>query len=38
MSLAEISAPSCTKNAKGERAPEMRQTKKGIQWKFGMKS
>lgn len=32
-----ISAPSSTKNAKGERDPEMHQTKKGNQWYFGMK-
>lgn len=32
-----ISAPSSTKNEKGERDPEMRQTKKGNQWYFGMK-
>jgi IS5 family transposase len=32
-----ISAPSSTKNKKGERDPEMRQTKKGNQWYFGMK-
>ena len=33
-----ISAPSWTKNAKGERDPEMHQTKKGNQWHFGMKA
>ena len=33
-----ISAPSSTKNAAGERDPEMRQTKKGNQWYFGMKA
>jgi IS5 family transposase len=33
-----ISAPSSTKNAKGERDPEMHQTKKGNQWHFGMKA
>ena len=33
-----ITAPSSTKNAKGERDPEMRQTKKGNQWYFGMKA
>jgi IS5 family transposase len=33
-----ISAPSSTKNADGERDPEMRQTKKGNQWHFGMKA
>ena len=32
-----ISAPSSTKNAQGERDPEMHQTKKGQQWYFGMK-
>ncbi len=32
-----IAAPSSTKNAKGERDPEMHQTKKGNQWHFGMK-
>jgi IS5 family transposase len=32
-----ISAPSSTKNADGERDPEMYQTKKGEQWYFGMK-
>ena len=33
-----ISAPSSTKNASGERDPEMHQTKKGNQWHFGMKA
>jgi IS5 family transposase len=33
-----IPAPSSTKNAQGERAPEMHQTKKGNQWYFGMKA
>jgi transposase, IS5 family len=33
-----ISAPSSTKNKAGERDPEMRQTKKGNQWYFGMKA
>lgn len=33
-----IAAPSSTKNQKGERDPEMRQTKKGNQWHFGMKA
>lgn len=33
-----ISAPSSTKNASGERDPEMRQTKKGNNWYFGMKA
>jgi len=32
-----ISAPSSTRNKKGERDREMRQTKKGNQWYFGMK-
>jgi IS5 family transposase len=32
-----IGAPSSTKNAKGERDPEMHQTRKGQQWYFGMK-
>lgn len=32
-----IAAPSSTKNAKGERDPEMHQTRKGKQWHFGMK-
>lgn len=32
-----ISAPSSTKNATGERDPEMHQTRKGNQWYFGMK-
>jgi IS5 family transposase len=33
-----IHAPSSTKNEKQERDPEMRQTKKGNQWYFGMKA
>ena len=33
-----ISAPSSTKNAEGERDPEMKQTKKGNNWYFGMKA
>lgn len=33
-----IAAPSSTKNAKGERDPEMHQAKKGKQWHFGMKA
>lgn len=33
-----IAAPSSTKNEKGERDPEMHQTKKGNQWYFGMKA
>jgi IS5 family transposase len=32
-----IAAPSSTKNAKGERDPEMHQTQKGKAWHFGMK-
>ena len=32
-----IAAPSSTKNASGERDPEMHQTRKGQQWYFGMK-
>lgn len=32
-----VNAPSSTKNASGERDPEMHQTKKGNQWYFGMK-
>lgn len=32
-----IHAPSSTKNASGERDPEMHQTRKGNQWYFGMK-
>ena len=32
-----ISAPSSTKNDKGERDPEMHQTRKGKQWFFGLK-
>ena len=33
-----IAAPSSTKNAKGERDPEMKQSRKGQQWYFGMKA
>jgi IS5 family transposase len=33
-----IAAPSSTKNDSGERDPEMKQTKKGNQWYFGMKA
>jgi len=33
-----IAAPSSTKNDKGERDPQMHQTKKGNQWYFGMKA
>ena len=32
-----INAPSSTKNASGERDPEMHQAKKGNQWFFGIK-
>lgn len=32
-----INAPSSTKNEKKERDPEMKQTMKGKEWKFGMK-
>jgi IS5 family transposase len=32
-----IAAPSSTKNASGERDPEMKQSQKGNQWFFGMK-
>jgi IS5 family transposase len=33
-----IAAPSSTKNAQGERDPDLHQTKKGEQWFFGMKA
>ncbi len=33
-----IAAPSSTKNASGERDPEMRSTQKGNNWYFGMKA
>ena len=33
-----IAAPSSTKNASGERDPEMKQSQKGSQWYFGMKA
>ena len=33
-----IAAPSSTKNSRGERDPEMHQTKKGNQWHSGMKA
>ena len=33
-----VAAPSSTKNSRGERDPEMHQTKKGNQWHFGMKA
>lgn len=32
-----ISAPTSTKNSKGQRDPEMSHTKKGNEWRFGMK-
>ena len=32
-----IEAPSSTKNGAGKRDPQMRQTKKGNEWHFGMK-
>jgi len=32
-----IAAPSSTKNSSGERDPEMKQSRKGQQWHFGMK-
>ena len=38
MDASIIVAPSSTKNRAGERDPEMRQTKKGNQWHFGMKA
>ena len=33
-----IAAPSSTKNASGERDPQMKQSKKGKQWYFGIKA
>jgi IS5 family transposase len=33
-----IAAPSSTKNQRRERDPEMRSTRKGQQWHFGMKA
>jgi len=33
-----IAAPSSTKNGSGERDPEMKQSRKGQQWYFGMKA
>jgi IS5 family transposase len=33
-----IAAPSSTKNASGERDPQMKQSKKANQWSFGMKA
>ena len=38
MDASIITAPSSTKNRKGEQDPEMRQTRKGNQWYFGMKA
>ena len=38
MDASIIDAPSSTKNKAGGRDPEMRQTKKGNQWYFGMKA
>ena len=38
MDASIIEAPSSTKNKAGGRDPEMRQTKKGNQWHFGMKA
>lgn len=32
-----INAPTSTKNSRGKRDPEMSQTKKGNEWRFGMK-
>ena len=37
MDASIIEAPSSTKNRSGKRDPEMRQTKKGNEWHFGMK-
>ena len=37
MDASIIEAPSSTKNRAGDRDPEMRQTKKGNEWHFGMK-
>ena len=37
MDASIIEAPSSTKNGAGERDPQMRQTKKGNEWHFGMK-
>src|SRR3546814_7306541 len=34
----DLAAPSSTKNATGTRDPEMKQTRKGQQWYFGMKA
>lgn len=33
-----LAAPSSTRNSKGERDPEMHQTRKGNEWHFGMKA
>ena len=38
MDASIIDAPSSTKNATGERDPEMHQTQKGNQWYHGMKA
>jgi transposase, IS5 family len=38
MDATTLHAPSSTKNASGGRAPEMHQTKKGKQWRFGLKA
>ena len=38
MDAALIAAPSSTKNAGGERDPEMHQAKRGNSWYFGMKA
>lgn len=38
MDVTLMAAPCSTKNDKGERDPEMHQTKKGNQWHFGMKA
>ena len=37
MDASIIEAPSSTKNGACERDPQMRQTKKGNEWRFGMK-
>ena len=37
MDASIIEAPSSTKNGAGERDPQMRQTKKGNEWRFGKK-
>ena len=38
MDASIVDAPSSTKNRKRERDPEMHQTKKGNEWRFGMKA